>query len=621
MSDAAHHEEESLGKITDWRPVMRLFRYLRPYAGRVGVAVVLLLIASGFEIIQPIFYKIAIDHYLEPSARGPVEHDWLASYLPADPLAGLNLLAVTFGVLLVVSFVMGYVQALLTMMTGQYVMYDLRREIFRHLQRLHIGFYDRNPVGRLVTRVTNDVETLNELFTAGVNALFGDIIVLLGIVAVLFYYDWQLALLTLAVLPLIGAVTIAFRNYARDAFRRTRTAIARINAFLNEHLSGMAVVQLFNREQRAARDFDAVNEENRQAWRDAILAHALFYPAVEVLSVLAIAAIVVYGGWQVRVGDAGLGTVVAFLMYARRFFYPIQDLSEKYGILQQALASSERVFKLLDTEPAVVSPPLARRLPSTDGRGAGKVEFLNVWFAYKDEDWVLQDVSFTLEPGEMSAIVGHTGAGKTTLISLLLRFYDVQKGQILLDGVDIRELDLEELRQPFGIVLQDPFIFSGTVASNVRLGTEQIGDDDVHRALENVNLSNFVSVLPEGLNHEMRERGATLSVGQKQLLSFARALAHDPRILILDEATSSVDTATEFQIRAALERLISGRTSIVIAHRLSTVQRADRILVFHKGRLREQGSHQELLSQRGLYFKLYQLQYRDQEVGAVADDD
>ncbi len=620
MSDAAHHEEESLGKVTDWRPATRLFRYLRPYRGRVGVAVVLLLIASGFEIIQPIFYKVAIDRYLHPTAGGPQHHEWLLSRLPDDPVAGLNLLALTFAGLLVMSFVMGYVQGLLTMMTGQHVMYDLRREIFRHLQRLHIGFFDRNPVGRLVTRVTNDVETLNELFTAGVNALFGDIIVLLGIVAVLFYYDWQLALLTLAVLPLIGAVTVAFRNYARDAFRRTRTAIARINAFLNEHLSGMSVVQLFNREERAAREFDVVNEENRQAWRDAILAHALFYPAVEVLSVFAIAAIVVYGGWQVRIGAAELGTVVLFLMNARRFFYPIQDLSEKYGILQQALASSERVFKLLDTEPAIVSPAQPRGLPSTDGRGAGRVEFRNVWFAYKDEDWVLQDVSFTLEPGEMSAIVGHTGAGKTTLVSLLLRFYDVQKGQILLDGVDIRELDLEELRRPFGIVLQDPFIFSGTIASNVRLGTEQISDDDIHRALKNVNLRNFVSVLPEGLAHEMRERGATLSVGQKQLLSFARALAHDPRILILDEATSSVDTATEFQIRAALERLISGRTSIVIAHRLSTVQRADRILVFHKGRLREQGSHQELLAQHGIYYKLYQLQYRDQEVGAVADD-
>ncbi len=619
MSDAAQHEEETLGKVTDWRPVTRLFRYLRPYGGRVSVAIVLLLVASGFEIIQPIFYKVAIDYYLKPPAGGPQEHAWLANYLPADPLAGLNLLAVTFGVLLVVSFVMGYVQGLLTMMTGQYVMYDLRQEIFRHLQRLHIGFYDRNPVGRLVTRVTNDVETLNELFAAGVNALFGDIIVLLGIVGVLLYYDWQLALLTLAVLPLIGAVTVAFRNYARDAFRRTRTAIARINAFLSEHLSGMTVVQLFNREQRAAREFDAINEENRQAWRDAILAHALFYPAVEFLSVLAIVAIVVYGGWQVRIGTAELGTVVAFLMYARRFFYPIQDLSEKYGILQQALASSERVFKLLDTPTAITSPAQPRPLP-TETDGAGTVEFRNVSFAYKDEDWVLQDVSFTLEPGEVSAIVGHTGAGKTTLISLLLRFYDVQKGQILLDGVDIRALDLEALRRHFGIVLQDPFIFSGTIASNVRLGTERITDDEIHRSLENVNLHHYVQLLPDGLNHEVRERGATLSVGQKQLLSFARALAHDPHILILDEATSSVDTATEFQIRAALERLISGRTSIVIAHRLSTVQRADRILVFHKGRLREQGSHQELLAQRGLYYKLYQLQYRDQEVGAVADD-
>lgn len=621
MSDTAHHEEEALGKITDWRPATRLFRYLRPYSGRVGAAVVLLLIASAFEIIQPLFYKVAIDHYLEPTPGGPPEHTWLTAYLPADPWGGLNLLAVTFGVLLLVSFAMGYAQALLTLMTGQYVMYDLRREIFRHLQKLHIGFYDRNPVGRLVTRVTNDVETLNELFTAGVTALFGDVIVLLGIVGVLFYYNWQLALLTLAVLPLIGAVTIAFRNYARDAFRRTRTAIARINAFLNEHLSGMAVVQLFNREERAARDFDVINEENRRAWRDAILAHALFYPAVEVLSVLAIVAIVVYGGWQVQVGDARLGTIVAFLMYARRFFYPIQDLSEKYGILQQALASSERVFKLLDTAPAIVTPAQARRLPSTDGRGAGKVEFRDVWFAYKDEDWVLEEVSFTLQPGEMCAIVGHTGAGKTTVTNLLLRFYDAQKGQILLDGADLRELDLNELRRQFGIVLQDPFIFSGTLASNVRLGSEHITDDEVERALENVNLGQFLRQLPDGLRHETRERGATLSVGQKQLLSFARALAHDPRILILDEATSSVDTQTEFQIRSALERLIAGRTSIVIAHRLSTVQRADRILVFHKGRLREQGTHQELLAHRGLYYKLYQLQYRDQEVGIPADDD
>ncbi|HSC77492.1 MAG TPA: ABC transporter transmembrane domain-containing protein, partial [Candidatus Acidoferrales bacterium] len=447
MSDAAQHEEESLGKVTDWRPTKRLFRYLRPYAGRVGIAVVLLLITSAFEIVQPIFYKVAIDYYVKPSSGGPSEHAWLAAYMPADPLAGLNLLAVTFGALMVVSFLMDYVQGLLTLMTGQYVMYDLRQEIFRHLQRLHIGFYDRNPVGRLVTRVTNDVETLNELFTAGVNALFRDIVVLLGIIAVLFYYDWQLAILTLAALPLIGAVTIAFRNYARDAFRRTRTAIARINAFLSEHLSGMTVVQLFNREQRAAREFDAINEENRQAWRDAILAHALFYPAVEFLSVLAITAIVVYGGWQVGIGATKLGTIVAFLMYARRFFYPIQDLSEKYGILQQALASSERVFKLLDTPTTITSPAHPRPLPSTDGRGAGKVEFRNVSFAYKDEDWVLQDVSFTLEPGEVSAIVGHTGAGKTTLISLLLRFYDVQKGQILLDGIDIRELDLEDLRR------------------------------------------------------------------------------------------------------------------------------------------------------------------------------
>ncbi|MBI2956744.1 MAG: ATP-binding cassette domain-containing protein, partial [Acidobacteria bacterium] len=418
---AAYHEEEALGRISDWRPILRLSRYLRPYRGRVALAVVLLLVHSSFQIVQPIFYKLAIDLYLAPTTGEPERLAWLAAWLPADPELGLSWLALAFGALVLLGFAIGYGQALVMLMTGQYVMYDLRREIFGHLQRLHIGFFDRNPVGRLVTRVTSDVDTLNELFTAGVTALFGDFIVLLGIVGVLFYVNWRLALLTLAVLPLIGLVTILFRNYARAAFRRTRAAIARINAFLNEHLSGMSVVQLFNRERHAATRFDAINEENRQAWRDAILAHALFYPAVEVLSVLAIAGIIVYGGFQVQAGAAQLGTVVMFLMYARRFFYPIQDLSEKYTILQQAIASAERVFKLLDTEPAIVSPARPQPLASN----AGRVEFRNVWFAYKGEGWVLQDVSFAAEPGELCALVGHTGAGKTTVINLLLRFYDI----------------------------------------------------------------------------------------------------------------------------------------------------------------------------------------------------
>ena len=618
MSEAAaHHEEEVLGKIYDRRLIGRLFTYLRPYRPRVALAVVLLIFHSAVQVVVPLFYKITIDYYIQPTSDADGKLAWFTQYLSADPSTGLQQLALVFGLLLVVGFVAAYGQAYTMLMTGQRVMYDLRMQIFGHLQRLQVAFFDRNPVGRLVTRVTNDVDALNEMFTVGVVAVFGDILVLVGIVSALLLIDWQLGLLMLAVLPLIGAVSIFFRNYVRDCFRRTRVALARINAFLNEHLSGMSVVQLFNREQRAAEQFKEINRDNLRAWRDAIFGHALFYPAVEVLSVLAISVIVAYGGSQVLGGTAQLGTLVAFLFWSRRMFQPIQDLSEKYTVLQSAMASAERIFKLLDEPVSITSSPRSRPLPAE----AGRVEFRDVWFAYNHQDWVLRDVSFAVDPGDMTAIVGHTGAGKTTLTNLLLRFYDIQKGQILLDGVDIRELDLTELRRQFGIVLQDPFLFSGTVASNIRLGTDGIGEEAVRGALETVNLGDFVQSLPDALNHEVRERGATLSVGQKQLLSFARALAHDPRFLILDEATSSVDTHTEHLIRSALERLIEHRTSIVIAHRLSTVQRADRILVLHKGKLREQGTHQELLAQRGIYYKLYQLQYRDQEVGVVADDD
>ena len=617
MSEHDHHEESAIGKIYDRRLLARLATYLRPYRPQVALAVVLLIFHSAVHVIVPLFYKIAIDYYIQPTSDAAGKLTWLTQYLSADPSTGLQQLALVFGLLLVVGFVAAYGQAYTMLMTGQRVMYDLRMQIFSHLQRLQVAFFDRNPVGRLVTRVTNDVDALNEMFTVGVVAVFGDILVLVGIVTALLLIDWQLGLLMLAVLPLIGAVSIFFRNYVRDCFRRTRVALARINSFLNEHLSGMSVVQLFNRERRAAEQFEEINRANLRAWRDAIFGHALFYPAVEVLSVLAISVIVAYGGSQVLGGTAQLGTLVAFLFWSRRMFQPIQDLSEKYTVLQSAMASAERIFKLLDEPVSITSSPQPRSLPAE----AGRVEFRDVWFAYNDEDWVLRDVSFVIDPGGMTAIVGHTGAGKTTLTNLLLRFYDIQKGQILLDGVDIRELDLTELRRQFGIVLQDPFLFSGTIASNIRLGTDGISEETIREALETVNLSDFVQSLPNGLGHEVRERGATLSVGQKQLLSFARALAHDPRFLILDEATSSVDTHTEHLIRSALERLIEHRTSIVIAHRLSTVQRADRILVFHKGKLREQGTHQELLAQRGIYYKLYQLQYRDQEVSVVADDD
>jgi ATP-binding cassette subfamily B protein len=511
----------------------------------------------------------------------------------------------------------------------------MRAQIFRHLQRMHIGFYDKNPVGRLVTRVTTDVDAVNEMFTSGVVSIFEDVFVLAGIIAIMLHMNWKLALITFAVLPLIGIATKIFRDKVRDSYRRIRVAIARINAYLQEHVSGMVVLQLFNREERAFDKFSEVNAVHMDAFKDAIMAHAVYYPVVEVLSAIAIASVIWFGGNDVIRTTTTLGVLVAFIQYAQRFFRPIQDLSEKYNILQSAMASSERIFKLLDT-PAEIVPLAVTKVPN----GPGRIEFDHVWFAYRsvpandhvgtaapgrpveqspttsDPDWVLRDVSFAIEPGETVAIVGHTGAGKTTIISLLMRFYDVQKGAIKIDGVDVKEMDLADLRRRFGVVLQDPFLFSGTVASNIRLGTSGISHQDVEKAAEDVNLADFIRTLPNGFDEEVRERGSTLSTGQKQLISFARALAHDPKILVLDEATSSVDTETEFRVRDALSRMVEGRTSVIIAHRLSTIQRADKIVVMHKGQVREMGSHQQLLAQHGIYYKLYQLQYKDQEVAS-----
>jgi ATP-binding cassette subfamily B multidrug efflux pump len=522
------------------------------------------------------------------------------------------------------------------------VMFDLRSQIFRHLQRMHIGFYDKNPVGRLVTRVTTDVDALNEMFTAGVVSIFEDVFVLAGIVWIMLRMNSNLALLTFAVLPLIAIATKLFRDKVRDSYRRIRVAIARINAYLQEHVSGMMVLQLFNREERAFNKFSEVNEVHMEAFKDAIMAHAVYYPVVEILSATAIACVIWFGGSNVIHNVTTIGILAAFIQYAQRFFRPIQDFSEKYNILQSAMASSERIFKLIDTPVEITSPAVTK-----SAEGPGRIEFDHVWFAYRssshatnggrasspgvatnivstggdarppqtaEPDWVLRDVSFAIEPGETVAIVGHTGAGKTTVISLLMRFYDVQRGAIKIDGVDIKEMDLAELRRRFGVVLQDPFLFTGTIAGNIRLGTAWIDDSGVSQAAEEVNLADFVRSLPGGFEEEVRERGSTLSTGQKQLISFARALAHDPRILILDEATSSVDTETEFRVRDALGRMVEGRTSIIIAHRLSTVQRADKIIVMHKAQLREMGNHQQLLAKRGIYYKLYQLQYKDQEV-------
>jgi ATP-binding cassette subfamily B protein len=551
-------------------------------------------------------------------------------------MTGITQIAGLYLGALLVTFILEFLQTYLMQWTGQKIMFDLRSQIFRHLQRMHPAFFDRNPVGKLVTRVTSDVDALNEMFTSGVLAIFEDVFVLAFIVIIMLRMNWQLALLTISVIPAILYVTRIFRKHVRDSYRRQRAATARINSFTQEYVSGMSVVQLFNRERRAFKDFSSVNAENKKAWSDAIFAYALYYPIVEFLSSTAIALVIWRGGGSVLRGTVTLGVLIAFMQYAQRFFRPIQDLSEKYNILQAAMAASERVFKLLDSEPEIVSPahPVA-------GDGSGRVEFRNVWFTYQtldeaqqtriasaddgelnsfaDIEWILRGVNFTIEPDETAAIVGHTGAGKTTITGLMMRFYDIQRGSILIDGVDVREQDLNHLRRRFGVVLQDAFLFTGTIADNIRLGSKWITDERLERAADEVNVGDFIRSLPLKFAEPVRERGATLSTGQKQLISFARALAHDPGILILDEATSSVDTDTELRVRLALSRMITGRTSVLIAHRLSTIQRADTILVMHKGQLRERGTHQELLAHRGLYWKLYQLQYKDQELGAGID--
>jgi ATP-binding cassette subfamily B protein len=634
MAHGHPHDEEVLGKAYDSRLMKRLLTYLSPYKFRVLLTLAAILFRSGLTILGPYLTKVAVDKYLAHTAQ---EHSFLDKWLSPKPLVGIAQVAAVFVGTLLVSFFLEFIQTYFMQWTGQKVMYDLRSQIFQHLQRMHIGFFDRNPVGRLVTRVTTDVDALNEMFTAGVVSIFEDVFVLAGIIAIMLRMDWRLALITFAVLPVILAVTLMFRNKVRDSYRRIRVAIARINAYLQEHVTGMAVVQLFNREKRAYDAFQKINRTHMEAFKDAILAYALYYPAVEILSSAAIAAVIWFGGGQVLRGATTLGVLVAFIQYAQRFFRPIQDLSEKYNILQSAMASSERIFKLLDTPAEIVSPAQPRTPASP-----ACIEFDHVWFAYSERptasrsaaagnppgvdheaappepDWVLRDVSFRIEPGQTAAIVGHTGAGKTTLISLLLRFYDVQRGAIRIGGVDVRDMELGELRRRFGVVLQDPFLFSGTIRDNIRLGTDWIRDEAVEQAAEQVNVADFIRSLPGGFTEPMRERGSTLSTGQKQLISFARALAHDPKILVLDEATSSVDTETEFRVREALSRMVEGRTSVIIAHRLSTVQRADNILVMHKGRLREMGTHQELLAQRGIYWKLYQLQYKDQELAAPA---
>jgi ATP-binding cassette subfamily B multidrug efflux pump len=652
--------DDVVGKVYDSRLMARLVRYLAPYKLQTTISGLCIVIKAASDISGPYFVKVAVDTYFAPSGHPA----WLGRHLSSDPITGVTQLAFLYLGALLLTFALEFVQTYLMQWTGQKIMFDLRSQIFRHIQSMSVGFFDRTPVGRLVTRVTSDVDALNEMFTSGVLAIFEDVFALAFIVIIMLEMSWPLALLTLTAIPGILYATQLFRTHVRNSYRRQRAATAKINAFTQEYVSGMSVVQLFNRERRAFSDFSNINDENKQAWTDAIFAYALYYPVVEFISSIAIALIIWFGGkavlnattftWLTHhhyiipphgdvthyslFGNAvTIGVLIAFIQYAQRFFRPIQDLSDKFNILQAAMAASERVFKLLDTTSEIQSPVTPK-----PGNGTGRIEFRDVWFTYQQlseeqhtalnrrtsdpssdptlgsVEWILRGVSFTIEPNQTAAIVGHTGAGKTTITALMMRFYDVQAGQVLIDGVDVREQDLLTLRKRFGVVLQDPFLFSGTIAQNIRLGSSWITDDEVANAAEEVNVADFIKTLPSGFAEPVLERGSTLSTGQKQLISFARALAHRPGILILDEATSSVDTETEFRVRLALERMITGRTSVLIAHRLSTIQRADTILVMHKGKLREQGTHQQLLAMRGLYFKLYQLQYKDQELGVPA---
>ena len=592
---SSFHEEEVLGKAYDARLMRRLLAYLWPYWRQVAVALVAIVAGAAAQLAQPYLIKTAIDRFIA-----------------AGRLVGLDRLAALYFVILVGAFAAEYLQTWTMQMTGQRIMFDLRMAIYGHLQRLDLAYYDRNPVGRLMTRVTSDVDVLNDLFTSGVVTIFGDVFTLAGIMVVMLAMNWRLALVAFSVLPLIAFITQWFRRNVRESYRVVRAWIARINAFLQENITGMSTVQLFRREALNFERFDEIDKKHRDANIESIFYYSVFYPAIEAVSALAWALIIWYGGGSVLRNELTLGALVAFLQYSQRFFRPISDMSEKFNVLQSAMASSERIFKLLD-EPAAIEPPAqpARR----PAAAAGHIVFDRVWFAYGDReaaepDWVLRDVSFEVKPGQRVGIVGATGSGKTTLINLLLRFYDVRRGRITIDGVDIRDLDPADLRGLFSLVLQDVHLFSGTVADNIRLGNTSIDDARVRRAAHAVHADRFIERLPGAYESAVAERGSTLSVGQKQLLSFARALAFDPRVLILDEATSSVDTETEILIRDALHVLMAGRTTIAIAHRLSTIQDMDLILVLHKGRVRESGTHQELLAQRGIYFKLFELQYQ-----------
>ncbi|MGH9943347.1 MAG: ABC transporter ATP-binding protein [Pyrinomonadaceae bacterium] len=606
------HEEEAIGKTYDAQIARRLSRYLKPYLRLLAPGLVLTFVLNGLGVLQPKFTQYAIDWHIVPATDGqkPLE-------LAATGLLWLALLALGTRLL---QFLFGYVQTVLLNTVGQRVMYDIRSELYQKLQRQEVAYFDRNPVGRVMTRITSDVDALNELFTAGVTDVLGDLISIFVIAGIMLWMDWRLTLVTLVTVPMLFAATTWFRRHARRGYDMVRTRLARLNSFLQEHLSGAQTVQLFNRERKSFKQFHDINDDHRRANVETIFYYSVFFPLVDLIGATGIAIVVWYGGWRVMQSTPEqqlltLGALVAFIQYSQALFQPIRDISDKFSVFQSAIVASHRIFRTLDLPIEVTTPAQ----PLKSGRARGRIEFQNVWFAYKEEDWVLKDVSFTVEPGQSVALVGHTGSGKTTITNLLMRFYDVQRGRVLLDGVDVREWDLQSLRENFAVVLQDVFLFSGTVESNIRLGHEDISDERIRQAAREVHAEPFILRLPEGYKSEVRERGAGLSVGQKQLISFARALAFNPALLILDEATSSIDTETEQLIQQAIELVMRERTSLVIAHRLSTIQRAERIIVLHHGEIREQGSHQELLAERGLYWRLYKLQYADGSRGELRE--
>lgn len=592
MSDF-FQDDEVIGKAYDSRLMKRLLKYVRPYRGYIILAIFLNIVTAALEPVRPYLTKVAVDNYIS-----------------IGDSKGLLKIILLILLSLILQAVIEYAMTFATQYMGQRTLFDLRMEIFKHLQKLSLKFFDKSPVGRLVTRVTNDVESLSELFSSGIVMIFSDIFIIVWIFVFMILMSFDLALVTMSVIPVLIYATFLFRKKVRTNYRDVRKHLARLNSYMQEHISGMSVVQLFNKEKDEFENFKSINKDYRDANIKSVLYHAVFYPFVELISAIAVALIIWYGGGEVVQKNLSLGVLFAFIQYTEMFFRPVRDLAEKYNILQTGMASSERIFKLLDTKIFVHNPE--NPIPINEIKG--KVEFQNVWFAYNDEEYVLKDISFVINPGETVAIVGATGAGKSSIINVLLRFYDINKGKILIDDIDISKVDEKELRKHIALVLQDVILFSGDIKSNINLWNDEIPFEKIYEASKIVGADSFIEKLPKKFDEEVKERGATLSLGQKQLIAFARALAYDPKILILDEATASIDTEAEKMIQKAISKLLKGRTSIVIAHRLSTIQNSDKIIVLHKGQIREMGNHYELLEKKGIYYRLYQLQYKDQEI-------